>query len=46
MVLDYALTLAPRWVPIVVNPMKNHTNNNLMFGASYNQATNIKLDNN
>jgi len=29
MVLDYPLILAPRWAPIVVNSMKNHTNNKL-----------------
>jgi len=34
MVLDYPLTLAPWWAPTVVNSLKNHTNNNLMCGAS------------
>ena len=29
MVLNYSLTLAPRWAPIVVNSMKNQTNNKL-----------------
>jgi len=29
MVLDYPLTISPRWAPIVVNSMKNLTNNKL-----------------
>jgi len=43
MVLDYPLTLAPRWAPIVVNSMKKITPIiNLMCEASDNQATKTK----
>jgi len=42
MILDYPLTLAPRWEPIVVNSMKITPIKYLMCGASNNQATKIK----
>jgi len=43
MVLDYPLTLAPRWAPVVVNSIKNHTNNKHdVCGANDNQATKTK----
>jgi len=43
MVLDYPLTLAPQWAPIVVNFDEKITPiTNLMCGASDNQETKTK----
>ena len=42
MVLDYPLTLAPRWASIVVNSMKITLIKYLMCGASDNQAIKTK----
>jgi len=39
MVLDYPLTVAPQWAPIVVNLMKITPIKYLMCGARNNQAT-------
>jgi len=42
MILDYPLTIAPRWAPIVVNSMKITPIKYLMCGASDNQPTKTK----
>jgi len=42
MVLDYPLTLAPRWAPIVVNSMKITPIKYLMCEAINNQANKTK----
>jgi len=39
MILDYPLTLAPRWAPIVLNSRKITPIKYLMCGARNNQAT-------